>query len=179
MGKSVFASLAAVLLLCAPGVSRAADAGPVYATIGPFDVIGSGPHVLDAGIGLFDFLDNHEGLSLAGRIELRIGKKLAYIGPTLGLLANNEGFRYGYAGIYADFVYGKIVLTPLLAAGVNHRGNSIDLGGTFAFRESLEIACRFNDRWRVGVSIAHISNADIYEKNPGVEDFLLTVAVGI
>ncbi|MBI5343556.1 MAG: acyloxyacyl hydrolase [Deltaproteobacteria bacterium] len=172
------ASFAAALLLGAACHSWAAEGKPVYATIGPFDVLGSGPNYLDAGAGLFNFYNKADKRSIAERIELRFGKKLAFVGPALGVFANGEGFRYGYAGIYADFCYKRFVLTPLFAAGVYHRGGSLDLGGPFEFRESLEIAYRFDDRWQAGVSVAHISNAKIYRNNPGQQDLLLTIAGG-
>lgn len=55
-------------------------------------------------------------LSVSRAIELRVGKKLAFVGPALGIFASEEGLRYGYAGIYADFGYKRFVLMPLLAA---------------------------------------------------------------
>jgi hypothetical protein len=108
--------------------SLAAEPEAVYTTIGPLDVLGSGPHSLDLGLGMAN-ITSTENRSGAGKIELRVGKKFAFVGPVLGFLADNDGFSYGYAGIYADFGYGRIVLTPLLAAGVCHRGDHLDLGG--------------------------------------------------
>ena len=107
-----------------------------------------------------------------------MGKKLAFVGPVVGIFLNNNGFSYGYAGIYADFGYGRFVLTPLVAAGVCHQGDGVDIGGTFEFRESLEIAYRLGERLRAGAALAHISNGNIYENNPGQNDLLLTIAVG-
>ena len=177
MGKCLPALLAAALFLwvaaCVP-----ASAEPVGTRVGPFGVLGDGPNHLDVGAGIFNWRNNLERRSLAGRIELRIGKKIACVGPAVGLLANNEGFRYGYVGIYSDITYGKFVLTPVLAMGIFRRGNSIDLGGPVEFRESLEIAYRFTDRWRTGVSVAHVSNAHLYRDNPGQQDILLTSAIG-
>ena len=66
----------------------------------------------------------------------------------------------------------------VVTAGVCHEGDGIDLGGPLEFRESLEIAYRVDERWLVGLSIAHISNGQVYEHNPGQNDLLLTIAVG-
>jgi hypothetical protein len=178
MKKCFPASLAIALILFAASHVWAAEPGTGYATIGPFDVLGNSRHHMDAGVGLFDCFNKLDKRSNAARIELRVGKKLAFVGPAVGVIANDEGGRYGYAGIYADFVYGKFVLTPLLAAGIYRQGNSIDLGGPFEFRESPEVSYRFTDRWRAGVSLAHISNASIYNSNPGQQDLLFIVAAG-
>jgi hypothetical protein len=169
--------LSALLVLSAAHCS-AAESGRGYAAIGPVEVLGDGPHFLDAGIGLSNWSNKGGKRSNAGRIEARIGKKLAFAGPAIGLIANGDDSRYGYAGIYADFAYGKFVVTPVLAAGVYRRGNGIDLGGSLEFRESLEIAYRIADRWRAGVSLAHVSNAGIHEQNPGQQDLFVTCAMG-
>jgi lipid A 3-O-deacylase len=177
MGKCLPASLAAALFLWALSCV-AASAGGVDKSVGPFEILGDGRNYLDIGAGIFNWRNNLEKRSIAGRVEFRIGKKLAFVGPAMGMVANNEGFRYGYAGIYTDIAYGKFVLTPVLAMGIYRRGNSIDLGGPLEFRESLEIAYHFTDRCRVGVSVAHISNAHLYTDNPGQQDFLVSSSIG-
>jgi len=175
--KFLIVSVAAAVFLWTACLSWAADDGTVYATIGSLDVLGSGPHHLDLGFGLANINRPHR-LRGAGKIELRVGKKIAFVGPAVGLFINNEGFSYGYAGIYADLRYRRFILTPLIAAGVCHKGDSIDLGGPLEFRESLEIAYRVDKRWLVGLSLAHISNGNVYKNNPGQNDLLLTIAVG-
>jgi len=177
MRKYFIVSVTAAVFLLATCHSLAAEPEAVYTTIGPLDVLGNGLHSLDLGLGMAN-ISSSKNRSGAGKIELRVGKKFAFVGPVLGFLADNDGFSYGYAGIYADFGYGRIVLTPLLAAGVCHRGDNLNLGGPFEFRESLEIDYRLGDRWRTGVSLAHISNGKIYENNPGQNDLLLRIAVG-
>lgn len=170
--------VAAALSLWTVARSSAAEYGPVYATLGPFEVLGDGHHYVDAGVGLFNCFNKLDKRSNAARIELRVGKKLAFVGPAVGVIANEEGGRFGYAGIYADLAYGKFVLTPLLGVGAYRQGNSIDLGGTFEFRESLEIAYRVSDRWRAGIAAAHISNARLHRENPGQQDIFVTCAYG-
>ena len=175
--KYLFISVAAAVLLCSASLSEAAEVGTVYATIGSLDLLASGPHHLDIGFGLANINRPHR-LRGAGKVELRVGNKIAFVGPAVGLFITNEGFSYGYAGIYADLRYGRFLLTPLVAAGVCHEGDGIDLGGPLEFRESLEIAYRLGERLRAGAALAHISNGNIYENNPGQNDLLLTIAVG-
>ena len=61
--------------------------------------------------------------------------------------------------------------------GAYHQGNSRDLGGVFQFREMVDLAYRFDNGQRLGVRVAHISNAHIHEYNPGEEEYYLTYAI--
>lgn len=149
----------------------------VFYRMGNLQLMGPGPHWLDVGIGAFDATGGGgANCSGAARLELRIGKKLWFVGPAVGLLANSDGGWFGYGGIYADIVYKHLVITPLLAAGGYESGDGKDLGGTFQFRSSLSLAWQFANRARVGLQVAHISNADLHDSNPGEEDYLITFA---
>ncbi len=177
-GRVLFGALGPAFVMLAALCSSAAEPESVYAKIGPVDVLGRGLTFVDAGVGVVNLNDKADMRSSAGRIEVRIGRKLAFAGPALGLLLNDEGLRYGYAGLYADLVYGRFVVTPLLAAGLYRKGHNFDLGGCFEFRESVQVAYKLDARWRAGLSIAHISNARIYRQNPGQKDVFLTIAAG-
>jgi hypothetical protein len=61
--------------------------------------------------------------------------------------------------------------------GGYRKGNSTDLGGVFQFRQSIDLSYRFDNGHRLGVRAAHISNADIQERNPGEEEILLTYSI--
>jgi len=168
---------AALVLSAAPG-SRAAEPPPVYAKAGPFDLLGSGRSYIDVGYGIFELTNKRGKRTEAGRIEIRGGRKYAFLGPALGLLGNDDGGRFGYFGIYADLAWRGILLTPQLAVGIYRRGDSLDMGGALEFRESLEVSYPLGERWRAGISFGHISNGNIHKGNPGQEDLLLTIAAG-
>jgi len=168
--RSLFVALVLCAAMCVPA------AGADRPLIGSLTLLGGGPHRLDVGLGVFGFRHNVDRRSQAGRIELRIGKKLAYLGPAVGVLADRDGIRYAYGGIYADLGYRKFLLTPVLAMGMFRKGNNVDLGGPLEFRESLELSYRLTGRWRIGLSVAHVSNANIYRLNPGRQDLLVTCA---
>ncbi len=172
-----FAVAAALIFFASPG-SRAAGPPPVYAKVGPFDLLGSGRHYLDVGYGIFELTDKRGKRTQAGRIEIRGGSKYAFLGPAVGLLGNDDGGRFGYLGVYADLAWGGIVLTPQLAVGIYRQGDSLDMGGALEFRESLEVSYPLGERWRAGISFGHISNGNIHKGNPGQEDLLLTIAAG-
>ena len=45
------------------------------------------------------------------------------------------------------------------------------------FRTSAELAYRFDNNNRIGVAITHLSNANIYNQNPGTETITLNYSV--
>ncbi len=178
MSRYLPLAIAAALVLFAAPVSRAADPPPVYSKVGPFDLLGGSRNYLDVGYGIFELTNKRGKRTQAGRIELRGGRKYAFLGPAVGLLGNDDGGRFGYLGVYADLAWRGIVLTPQLAVGIYRKGDSLDMGGTLEFRESLEVSCPLGKRWRAGISFGHISNGNIHKGNPGQEDLLLTIAAG-
>jgi hypothetical protein len=141
-------------------------------------VLGDEPSYLDLGAGAFDTQGHRESPTTGeGRVEFRYGQKFLYIGPAAGLLVNTRGGVFGYAGLYADIVWGRFVLTPLGAVGLYRRGAGEDLGGTFQFRTQANVAYEFDGGSRLGVQFAHISNAGIHFRNPGDNEWLATFAL--
>jgi hypothetical protein len=165
-----------VLLLCIQTPVEAAETPKSFYQLGNWHVHGDGPHYLDLGLGLFDAGGNREN-DPAARIELRIGKKLWFIGPAVGFMANLDGGYYGYGAIYADIAWRKLVITPMLAAGAYEDGGGKDLGGTFQFRSAIGGAYQFDNLYRLGLQVAHISNADLHDFNPGEEEIFLTFSL--
>lgn len=171
----VTALLAALLV---PGAVAAQDERD-FAQWGGLSVRGTAPNYLDVGVGVFDFrapFDDSER-SAAGRLEVRSGKKLWFLGPAIGLMANTNGGVFGYGGIYADIAYGNFVVTPLAGLGGYRQGDSTDLGGVFQFRLSLSLSYEFENRHRLGLNLAHTSNATIHDRNPGEEELYVTYAI--
>lgn len=146
-------------------------------SVGPARLLGNEPSYLDLGAGAFDITGHHDDTAAEGRVEFRYGKKLLYIGPAIGVLANTRGGVFGYGGFYADLALGPFVLTPLAAVGGYHQGGGEDLGSIFQFRLSANLSYQFDNQSRVGVQFAHISNAGIRQVNPGDNELLLTYAI--
>ena len=69
------------------------------------------------------------------------------------------------------------MLTPSLAAGLYEDGDGKDLGHIVEFRSSLELAYRFDNRARLGLSFYHLSNASLDDNNPGTEVFSLNYSI--
>ncbi len=143
---------------------------------------------LVGGAGVFDAFEFDEETA-EGRIELRSGEKLGAglfgwrfqgIGPMVGFAANTDGGVFGYGGLYADMrVTDNIVFQPSAGLGGYSQGDSAELGGVFQFHLGAEVAYEFDNGDRAGVYVTHISNADIHDRNPGVESVLLTYSISL
>ena len=131
------------------------------------------PDLLSVAVGIFDVGDDYEALE--GRVEYRPGVRafdlapyFYGVGPVAGLLANVDGTVYGYGGFFLDFrLADRVLLWPTAAVGAYHDGGSRDLGGVIEFQTGLTVAYQFENDSHVGVTFSHISNASIYDRNPG------------
>ena len=108
------------------------------------------------------------------RLEYRSDKKLLMFKPFGGVMATSDGASYYYAGVLIDVFLGRrVVATPSFAPGYYAKGSGYDLGHAVEFRSQFELAYRFDDRSRLGVSFGHMSNAGLGDKNPGTESLML------
>jgi lipid A 3-O-deacylase len=157
---TIMAALAAILL----ALPAAAEDG--------FDE----PDFITIGAGGFDINDD----MTAGQfdIQLRLNTKLWIFKPHVGLFFTTDQAFYGWAGIHTDVYFGRrFVVTPSFSVGGFEEGDGKDLGGPLEFRSALEFAYRFDDASRLGVQIGHLSNASIYDSNPGEEFAVLTYSI--
>jgi lipid A 3-O-deacylase len=172
---------AALLAVAAVAPAAAQDQREVFHRLGPFEVLGDGPSYAELGLGVFEVFEGRAGddgqRSAAAHLQLRWGRKLFFLGPAIGVMANAEGGVYGYGGAYADVAVGRFVVTPLLGLGGYSKGNSKDLGGVFQFRTEVGVAYQLDNGMRVGLRLTHISNADTHDDNPGEEELYLTFAL--
>ncbi|MFA7496973.1 MAG: acyloxyacyl hydrolase [Acidithiobacillus sp.] len=140
----------------------------------------SGTPYLSAGVGVFNLVGavdddgyNHTPAEL--NVEYQSGFRFYGIGYMLGVLANTDGGVDGYGGVYADLALTPHwILTPEAAVSGYSQGNSKKMGSTFLFRLELGLAYQMDNGGRLGLKIAHLSNADIYPRNPGENEFLVT-----
>ena len=72
-----------------------------------------------------------------------------------------------------------MVLSPSFSVGGFHEGDGKDLGGAIEFRSALELAYRFENNARLGVQVGHLSNASIYDSNPGEEFVILNYSIPV
>ena len=121
------------------------------------------------------------------RYERRFDKSLMEIGPEsynffnlkpfLGFELTSDSASYFLTGIYLDDNIGTLfqgkpsnyIFTPSFGFGIYDDGDGKKLGSTVEFRTTLEASYQFKNNNRIGFSVSHISNANIGNKNPGVE----------
>ncbi|MEQ8816633.1 MAG: acyloxyacyl hydrolase [Thalassobaculum sp.] len=136
------------------------------------------PAFISLGAGYYDLFDD-QGAGEA-RLEYRFSEqnKLFFFTPFVGVAATTDAATYGYVGVGIDVFFGKRwVATPNFAVGVYGNGDGKDLGHPVEFRSGLEVAYRFDDYSRLGLSFTHISNAGLDERNPGVESLVVVYSI--
>lgn len=149
-----------------------------FAAAPPPALAGEDPAFLALGAGFFDINDNEEAAEF--RIEYRSARRLWIFKPFGGLMATSDAAVYGYGGILLDVFFGRRwVLTPSFAAGLYEDGGGKDLGHAIEFRSALELAYRFDNRARVGLSFYHMSNSSLADNNPGTEVLTLVYSIAL
>lgn len=141
------------------------------------------PSELVLGVGRYGVLDRRQATEAAvelrfTRLPLALGRLRLEIEPAIGAMANDDGSYYGYAGFGVPWEPSpRWRLTPYTGVGIYSAGDGKDLGGPVEFRSGLEVSYRLSDRSRLGLTFSHLSNAVIYDLNPGVES--LSVVYGV
>ena len=134
------------------------------------------PDLLALSVGWYDALHNTASATQF-RGEWRSGKGVWKVKPLIGVMGTTDGAYHGYAGILVDFQLGNFYITPSFAPGIYVRGNGKNIGGPVQFRSQIELGYRLPNRGRLAISVDHISNAGIYQRNPGVESAMLTYGI--
>ena len=141
------------------------------------------------GIGLYDvkFDGTDTNQSVDFRYERRFDYTLYEIGPEsyeffnikpfVGFEMTSESASYFLSGVYLEDNIGTLftgnssnfILTPSFGAGWYCDGDGKKLGHDVEFRTTIEISYQLKNSNRVALSFGHISNAQLGDKNPGVE----------
>lgn len=160
------------------GLAVAAMVAGLAVAVVPQPALADDPDFLTFSAGWFDF-NRQKDQGGEFRLEYRSDYKLWIFKPFVALSGASNGMSFVGAGILTDFFFGRrIVVTPSFAP-TWWRGatDDLDLGHAVEFRSQLEIAYRFDDRSRLGLSISHYSNAGIGDDNPGTESIMLNYSV--
>jgi hypothetical protein len=149
------------------------------------------------GVGFFDvkFDGSSTDEAIDFRYERRFDKSLLKIGPDdydffdlkpfIGFEATSDSATYLLSGVYlydnvGTLIKGKtsnFIFSPSFAAGIYDDGSGKKLGNTIQFRTTIEIGYQLANKNRIALSFGHISNANLGEKNPGVEIFSLSYQI--
>jgi lipid A 3-O-deacylase len=129
---------------------------------------GDEPARLKLGVGYYDVFDDQNALDV--KAEIHSSREWWIVHPWVGLEANSDGGIWGGFGIAADLKLSEQwIITPSTSVGLYGEGDSKDLGGVVQFRSGLELAYKFENAHRLGLELTHMSNASIYDSNPGTE----------
>lgn len=159
-----------LIALATLGFSSAAHAVPsgldqdyLVPYAGVYNVLSEGKHPIQLGL------------------EYRFSDVFYGLRPTLGFNFDTQGDAYGYGGINWEIPLwdNKLLLIPNFMAGLYHEGDGKDLGGAIEFRSGIELAYQMENNHRIGVAFNHISNASIYDKNPGAEAVIVTYSIPV
>ena len=141
------------------------------------------------GIGIYDvkFDGSSSNYATDLRFERRFDKTIIDIGPEednffylkpfAGVEFTTDSAFYLIGGIYLEDNLGELMsgndnkwnFTPSFGVGYYDDGDGKKLGNSIEFRTTLEVSYQLKNLDRVGISFGHISNANIGNKNPGVE----------
>ena len=141
------------------------------------------------GLGYYDikFDGSNTNEAIDYRYERRFENSLFSIGPDSydffevkpfgGFEATSDSAIYYLAGIYLDDNVGTLftgdssnwLVTPSFGFGIYDDGDGKNLGNDIQFRTTIEISYELQNKNRIGFSFGHISNANLGDKNPGVE----------
>ena len=149
------------------------------------------------GVGYYDVAIDGGSLNEAVdfRYERRFDKVLVDIGPEednffylkpfARIETTSESAYYILGGIYLEDNLGQLfigdrsnfIFTPSFGTGYYDDGKGKKLGNKIEFRTTLEISYEMQNKNRIGLSFSHISNANIGNKNPGVEIISLSYQI--
>ena len=129
------------------------------------------------------------------RYERRFNNSIFEIGPEsenffnlkpfAGLELTSDSAMYILGGIYLEDNLGSLfigedsgyIFTPSFGAGYYDDGDGKKLGNNIEFRTSFEISYQQENDHRIGFSFSHTSNANLGDKNPGVEVLSITYQI--
>ena len=161
------------------------------------------PNILAEGINVYGFgiydvkFDGSDDKSTNDfRYERRFDKTVFEIGPEednffflkpfIGIEYTGDNAYYLLSGIYLEDDLGQLIsgesnkkfyFSPSFGIGYYNNGSGKNLGNDIQFRTTLEINYKLKNNNRIGISIGHMSNANLGNKNPGVEIISLNYQV--
>ena len=173
MNRSVTGVFFLVLIILNPSVATSAMASTRHEE---YEMVN-----LTAGqVGIFDNLDGAQRYGAEYRFTSFAGPWGFRLIPAIGVAAANNHAKFLYSDLRHDFYLNDHwLLIPSFGAGVFHQSKAIDLGNNLEFRSGLEMAYEFNNHYRAGLAIFHLSNGGISSHNPGTEVLVFSLCIPV
>lgn len=129
------------------------------------------------GLGYFD-VNKRRDPALEARLEYLSSARFWYFKPLLGVMVTSDSASYVYGGVRVEIpLGGRFMLVPSFAPGLYDQGAGKDLGHVVEFRSQIEVVYLLDGGARLGLSLNHMSNASLSDRNPGTENVALTLYV--
>lgn len=137
------------------------------------------PEMICLGGGYLDGGNHHSGGSL--QFEHRWGKYIwNHLRPGLiFILPKFCSFYMGLGISYEWFLKEKVIVIPSFYTGVYYKGKGRNLGYLMEFRSSIELNYVLDNDCRLGIQWAHLSNAHLSHRNPGLNTVTLFIGFPI
>jgi hypothetical protein len=126
-----------------------------------------------ASLGVIDFARSREEVEIG--ITHRWRQWRWGLRPIAGFHVTLDETIFGYVGMQRPFRLGdsRWSFTPSLSVTLYEDGEGKDLGGPIEFRSGADLLRDLPMGGRVGIGFYHLSNAVIYDRNPGTNSLLL------
>jgi len=136
------------------------------------------PDYLTVSAGWFD-ANRQKDQGAEFSVEYRSDKKFWMFKPFVHGAGVTNGMTFFGVGVLIDVYLGRRwVVTPSFApTWWKGKTSDLDLGHALEFRSRLEVAYRFDDRSRLGLSVSHSSNASLGDSNPGTESVMVNYSI--
>ncbi len=159
-----------IILICLPNI--ALTKGTNVFGIGIYDIKFDGSEKNQATDFRYEFRSDETFIDIGPKED-----NFFFLKPFIGLELTNDSASYFLTGVYFEDNIGelfegkdnKYYFTPSFGAGIYDDGSGKKLGNDLQFRTSLEVSYELKNNNRIGISFSHISNANLGDKNPGVE----------
>jgi hypothetical protein len=132
---------------------------------------------LNLALGSFDVSNSGNAM---GQLEYAFATDWWGFKPHVGLFFTTDSAAYLYTGVAYPFAINEQwSLTPSVSAGYYHEGADKDLGYDLEFYSQLRLEYKLENDAKIGIGIAHISNAGLGDHNPGAETAYLSYSIGL
>ena len=134
-------------------------------------------HTLAGAIALHDVIDQ-DPLEPVFWAEYRLPWRRWTLRPDGGTLVMASGGWQIWAGIRSELVPAHLPLWWAITTNIGYyrRGGGPLLGHPLEFRSGFEMYWSWSDRWSLGLTFHHLSNASVGRRNPGTEILSLSLA---
>jgi lipid A 3-O-deacylase len=136
---------------------------------------------LSLNAGAFNALRSSQDQDFQFGAEYRFEEWRYGLHPIIGAFGTSESAAYVYAGLNwnVTLLPNQLYLVPNFAVGAYKEGDGKQLGGALEFRSGIEIDYQFPNQHQIGIALNHISNASLYDRNPGEESILLIYSIPV